>query len=517
MRLTLSPPTAPGLLLIWVAVIVAYCLTGDLILAVQQSSNVVTPLVFLPEGFALAAALQWGIKAWPAIVIGQACLASTNGLAILPSVLLGFSNASLDVAGAWLIQRLGVQFPISRIRHFGVFLAVVLLFIQPLSATFGLSIIGGGGISQWLSWWCGNAAAQATLTLILLSSKNCRQLLARPRNILVFIGVLLIYATAMAVGWQLKVVGAWAVPLLVEPVLVLASVVIGDFCVVTLLGLAVQLTLLVQQALFEAEWLEGVQLGLATLFSLLFTQLIAILMTREKVLQSELRDRSRLLDSQLKLATVASSLTHEINQPLAVLRLLFSDESLVASGCYRTDWKEAKTLVGRMVDQSGQIRSILQLMKSQSTDHCDVRYVFRLQELLAGSSQLESIRFVIDPSQPLIAGCSDSVLSILLDNLLRNAREAPSSDGADGLRVEVTAVADSDAHQLALSVADNGLGFEFLQWSAEPEPFFTTKPEGTGIGLFLVRTIVEKLGGSVIFSRSAMGGALVVVRLPLKE
>lgn len=98
----------------------------------------------------------------------------------------------------------------------------------------------------------------------------------------------------------------------------------------------------------------------------------------------------------------------------------------------------------------------------------------------------------------------------ILLNLLRNAQEALGADGG-GITVSVRTGRSS----VTIEVEDNGPGIDPENLRRVFDPFFTTRPEGSGLGLSLCRTLVEAVGGSLqIDKRHAGQGTVVSVRLP---
>jgi signal transduction histidine kinase len=107
--------------------------------------------------------------------------------------------------------------------------------------------------------------------------------------------------------------------------------------------------------------------------------------------------------------------------------------------------------------------------------------------------------------------CDAVMIEQVVVNLLRNALEAVATLPApppDAVTVQV----EGDAESVAIRVSDRGPGI------ADParlfQPFYTTKPEGMGLGLAICRTVVESHGGRLWAEDNPGGGAQLTVRLP---
>ena len=103
----------------------------------------------------------------------------------------------------------------------------------------------------------------------------------------------------------------------------------------------------------------------------------------------------------------------------------------------------------------------------------------------------------------------------VIHNLLKNAQEAVSD--VKNARIEVTTrlIRSADYRLIELRVADNGPGFDDDTLSHLFEPYVTTKVKGTGLGLPIVKKIVEEHGGLVRAENRADSGACITLRLPL--
>ena len=107
----------------------------------------------------------------------------------------------------------------------------------------------------------------------------------------------------------------------------------------------------------------------------------------------------------------------------------------------------------------------------------------------------------VDPNQ----------LRAALLNLIRNAREAMSEGGHMVLRVR------SVGGEATVEVMDDGTGIPKDIRERLFEPFFSTKPQGTGLGLPMVKQIMEALEGDVSVEARSNGGTCVRLSLPLAE
>ena len=110
----------------------------------------------------------------------------------------------------------------------------------------------------------------------------------------------------------------------------------------------------------------------------------------------------------------------------------------------------------------------------------------------------------------------DVLLRQVFSNLLRNAVEACEGAGAVP-RLIVTGSVDDNHRYAHVAVEDNGPGISDANAEKVFAPFFTTKPQGTGLGLALVQKIIVTHNGRVTVARSAAGGARVQVTLPLRH
>jgi two-component system, NtrC family, sensor histidine kinase PilS len=112
------------------------------------------------------------------------------------------------------------------------------------------------------------------------------------------------------------------------------------------------------------------------------------------------------------------------------------------------------------------------------------------------------------------AFCDPDQVKQVIWNLLRNAAEAVADRPAGAPGGRVRAACGADAAGAWLSVEDDGPGIAPADRTRVFLPFFTTRQEGTGLGLSTVHRIVDAHGGSICVEAADGGGARFAVRLP---
>ncbi len=170
MKLSLQAPLAA------LMVALAYVLLGYASLLTASSHGIVTPVVFLPEGVALAAGILVGPRIASGVFIGQLLFALSHGQSWEPALAIAVGNSLEAVIGALLARRWGIG---PRLDPSGYvrLIALISLILQPFSATLGTAALWiWGSITSiedvrrvWLNWWSGNALAQLLLVPLLLA------------------------------------------------------------------------------------------------------------------------------------------------------------------------------------------------------------------------------------------------------------------------------------------------------------------------------------------------------------
>ncbi len=223
------------------------------------------------------------------------------------------------------------------------------------------------------------------------------------------------------------------------------------------------------------------------------------------------------------LGQLASSLAHELNQPLgAILRNAEAAELFLQSD--KPDLDELRAIVAdiRKDDQrAGDVIDRLRaLLKRRQLDPRPVllsELVDEVVTLTRTDSVIRGVDVKIDVPRdlPLVRGDRIHLQQVLL-NLLLNGMDA-LAEVADGERTLTVRARAVGGDFIEVTVGDNGRGISADRLSRLFEPFFTTKPQGMGLGLPISRTIVEAHGGKIWAEENAERGTTFRFTLPVAE
>jgi signal transduction histidine kinase len=116
------------------------------------------------------------------------------------------------------------------------------------------------------------------------------------------------------------------------------------------------------------------------------------------------------------------------------------------------------------------------------------------------------------PEASAVSADPDALRQILL-NLVLNSLEACKNNG--GGEVQIAALPRGGAVEIV--VADTGTGMDAETLRRAAEPFFTTRADGSGLGIYLAQTLTEKMGGRMTIRSRPGEGTSVSVHLPAAE
>jgi two-component system, LuxR family, sensor kinase FixL len=217
---------------------------------------------------------------------------------------------------------------------------------------------------------------------------------------------------------------------------------------------------------------------------------------------------------------LAASLAHEINNPLgAMVTNASAGQRLLSHGQLETG--ELRELFADIVADGQRAREVIQGIRSMVRKSepsyllVDLKDLIRdLLRIVRADAVARKVNIVaeVDPNPGIVLADRVQLLQVLL-NLTMNAFEAVTVIRPDSRRVIVRAERIQDG-KICMSVRDTGPGFPDGLAMQLFEPFFSTKTEGTGMGLAIARSIIEAHGGTLSAENCAAGGALFTICLP---
>jgi len=214
------------------------------------------------------------------------------------------------------------------------------------------------------------------------------------------------------------------------------------------------------------------------------------------------------------LGTFSAQLAHDLKNPLAALK--------GAAQYLKEEWRQGRhssehieycDLIAGQVDRLDRI-----VDRYQRLGHLEpVRERLRLNDLVQNALALQrfasgqplAVKAELSSDLPACQADRD-LLSVVLDNLLRNAAEAMPDGGTLTVRTA------KEREEILLSVEDTGVGMSPRTRERAFDGFFTTKAQGSGLGLAFVRRVAEAHGGGVSLTSEVGRGTVVRLHLPLE-
>ncbi len=236
----------------------------------------------------------------------------------------------------------------------------------------------------------------------------------------------------------------------------------------------------------------------------------------KKVMQEQ-RDK---MDHMMRLSLVgeaATGIAHQITQPLAVLssslQMAKADLSR-SSGSISHSLRDLITQSCDMCENMGEIIHSIRNTIQFSSSKYDVLSASHLIKQLESRFYYDHMVLNVSGEMPSTVVTDVRTVEQVLIILTQNSIDCSSEFSMDKVIVDIT-LEVSEAGLMILH-RDNGCGIAVEVAERMFEPFYTTKQNGSGIGLSLVVSLLEVIGGKIIYRNSDFGGAAFKITLPLE-
>jgi C4-dicarboxylate-specific signal transduction histidine kinase len=212
------------------------------------------------------------------------------------------------------------------------------------------------------------------------------------------------------------------------------------------------------------------------------------------------------------LGELAASIAHEVNQPLAAIS---------ANGSAAMRWlnrpqpelEEVRIAISRIQTDTSRASEVISRIRALARRSGPEQQPVDLNEVAAESAALVqrelashcvTLRLSLTPALPPVLGDRVQLQQVII-NLLMNGMQAMDSQG--GGRLELSTLQNTEG-TVQLSVADTGPGIPGENLVRLFDPFFSTKPDGMGMGLAISRSIIDSHGGRIAATSSHEGAVL---------
>jgi PAS domain S-box-containing protein len=211
--------------LLFVAVVAAYVGAAKLGIELSVAHGVITP-VWAPTGIALAALVLFGLRLWPAVLLGAFIANAISGASLGEAAVISVGNTLEAVVGTVLLQRVGFRPQLDRVRDVLALVFLGALVSTTVAATNGVTALwvsgdvpGSSYGSEWLLWWIGDAMGDLIVAPLLLVWATAGSMRINRTKVL---EALVLGALLVSVSSLVFLGGLWRYPHVLFPLLVWA-------------------------------------------------------------------------------------------------------------------------------------------------------------------------------------------------------------------------------------------------------------------------------------------------------
>lgn len=237
-------------------------------------------------------------------------------------------------------------------------------------------------------------------------------------------------------------------------------------------------------------------------------------LTETRLLQQRISHMQRLSS----LGKMVASLAHQVRTPLSAAMLYAANlKNPTLNEHSRNQFCDK--LMNRLKDLESQINDMLLFAKSgeqQVVEEISLEQL--LEEVAVGSdamiqSHLASLK-IQNPLHDLIILGNRTALSGALQNMIQNSLHIKPENAKITISASLN---ERDPDEIELKVTDNGPGIPVESFAHIFEPFYTTKSQGTGLGLAVVKSVIQAHKGRVHARNKLEGGAMFTLTLPVHK
>ena len=508
-----------------------------------QEGNTFPGIIWPTAGVAMAGLILGGRKLWPAITAATFLASFAAGTPLLSALFMCVAHTLKAIFGAWILDRLGFNFLISRLRDA---LAVLVAASIPtiIVPTFGA--INRIYLTDTLEWnefwdvwgplWIGQIASVIVLTPFIVRWLSRAKFTRSRAELLEITGAFVLLFAVGYIIYLTEYTAVFRVPLnylILVPFIWIALRIGPRFMTVAIFvnavfqlagaaaGLSGQYMGTMGERIFQAE-LQII------IISFIFLVLAAIAEERKDIAKDLAKQikRIRTANQRIKDAGKAKNqfiaiLAHELRNPLAPI--VSSLELIRLEGVPEKSARWFETIeshtqsMRRLLDDFLDVVRITERKFRLEKEECDLRHIVGLS-LSSALPMIESRNHTLSydaPPSPIMANVDPVRVEQAVVNLLNNAARYTEPGGT------ITLTLRPEGDEAFISVKDTGIGIDPQMQTRIFEAFVQGKSgkagnKGLGIGLSLTKELIHMHDGVIVAMSDGLGrGSEFIIRLPL--
>jgi signal transduction histidine kinase len=538
-------------LILWGSIALFYFLTGKLSLYLSVENSLATLSIFFAEGVSLAAVLIYGKHVWPGIFIGQMILSLSSGMDITPSVFIAAVNSVEAVLAYHLFRYFQFDKELNTLFDLYLLFALIIFVLQPFSAllgNLGLVMLSVNSFDMFMinlfSWWFGNMMGQILLVPILLvlyrdrDNINSRLFVLVNLFFILFCYLIFFFSPVRNLTLLLTI----TIPLVI---LIMANTgfiyAMFSILILTLVSLF-SMHLGVGPFIAAGNSVDNILNISFYIFAHIFVVYVHGVLLREKdIVLEELEDINSYLEEKIKeeirkrqekeklmllrsrqaqMGEMISMIAHQWLQPLNTLSLITQNLYLKyqlkqLDDAYIEKFKnDSNRQIAQMSETIDDFRLFFKPRTekitfdvSRTIDHVEAMLLplFEKEEIVIDSEKKEGV---------MVNGYPNEFVQVLV-NIINNARDAIIQNSENVSRHIGIIIRETEEYVYIL-VEDHAGGIDEEIIDKIFDPYFSTKVEknGTGLGLYMSRIIIEDHMGGSINAENHEDGVRFVIVLP---